>query len=162
MKYFTRAFAAGDLPDQTYEQAFVDYDEHVRRILPTLPDALRSLATSVSLHDGKFISALINERERTVRFRLRCGDLQRGYEDVELMYRGVRAIEADVELRPVIEDPQTEILYDEIDIGNGTFIHRLLLDPLGEVAVTFEGVVLSITPAADRNLPATTRFIVEA
>jgi hypothetical protein len=54
-------------------------------------------------------------------------------------------------LREVARDRTATILYDEIDLGDGTglFAHRLLFDPRDELTIDFHDLNLSISPRTD-------------
>lgn len=142
MKWFTREWASGDLSDEEWDARALLYEAHLARIQPQLVNGAARLSDGVNLHDGK-IHAFELRADGVLRFRALIGDLEAGYEFVELDYR-----EAEIRLDPGVNlkalrllDPRTEILQDEVDIASdGRFAHRVLLWPEGEYEVLFSGL----------------------
>ncbi len=87
-------------------------------------------------------------------WRLLIGDLQVGYEFVTVHYRRADLIASAAGLEALrLTDSGVEVLYDEVDIGLGRPIHRILLWPEGELWVRFDEARVERTPAepADRR-----------
>jgi len=53
-------------------------------------------------------------------------------------------------MRTVLQDSSSEVLYDEVDLVDGMFVHRVLFDSHREWAVTFRDLIMSRTPAISR------------
>ena len=124
------------------------YLAHLAALGPTLPDAARRLANEVSLHDG-----LLRAVERTngrLELLFRAGDQQVGYFDAWLCYDGVGIAEADAQfLQSAVGCPYIELLYDEFDVHDTGWVHRLLW-AYHEVSVRFAVIKLQVFPAAGR------------
>lgn len=159
MRFFTRQLVRGELSDDNYDKAFHEYELHIARISELLPEALRRLLTSVSLHDGKFVSGSYAPGRGTLHFVFRCGNLQSGYMDAKITYLEVERIVSDVELVDFVRNREVELLYDEVDVVKGAFTHSMLFDPTGEVAVTFRQFELDLTPVDTREIPMSPQFI---
>ena len=88
-----------------------------------------------------------------IRIELRVGHLAVGYEDVVIAYVDAEMeVASEAALRNALDDPNTEILYDEVDLGvRRRFCHRLLFWPYREVELTFDNVVITRSPAAARE-----------
>jgi hypothetical protein len=86
---------------------------------------------------------------------LLCGDLQVGYFDLDLLYRGVSVTdEALAVLAAAARDRRTEILYDEVDLQlRKRYVHRMLLWPSGEADIVFSDLELACRARQDRSLP---------
>jgi len=112
----------------------------------------------VNLHDGRFRAATLRSPSGVLEMHLRCGDLQVGYFDLDLTYRSVNLSEAEVaELAAAVNLPETEVLYDEVDLGpEGSFVHRLLLWPRGELVIPFADLALRRRPTRSRRFRAPT------
>ncbi len=139
MKYFTRAWASGDLSDTEQEQILESYQEHLSRHRSVLSGNIAKLATRISLHDGLVRRVVIDRRTVELKLELLCGDNQVGYFDLDLTYRGVQWDGFDLEvLERRARDRRTEILYDEVDVlSDGVFEHALLFWPEDEVSIRF-------------------------
>jgi len=76
-------------PWRTYDEAFDAVPEAYRLHLASLrlPEHLTALAQA-DLHDAYVLEVNEAPRAARVRLRLRCGDLQRGYADVNIEYSG--------------------------------------------------------------------------
>jgi hypothetical protein len=155
MKYFTREWASGDLSDEQCEEVQASYRRHIESLLPRLPASVVELEKQVSLHDGLVRRVVVDLPARQLTMELRCGDLQVGYRDVDLIYSGVEFATLDLtELASVARDRQTELLYDEFDVDEDrNYIHRILFAPAGEISVKFGSLCLNQTNRPDRSVP---------
>ena len=131
MRFFTREWHSGELPDDEADAVGVAYHAHIQSLSEALPPGVRELATTLNLHDALVRRVLLDGNRRELRLELRCGDQQRGYEDVALTYHGTVLTQQSLhDLRGATERGG-EVLYDEVDvIGDGLFSHQLLLWPL--------------------------------
>ena len=154
MRYFTRAWCTGEYADAEAMTVVAAYAHHLDGITPRLPPDLRALSR-VSLHDGRFRAVAFDPSARHLALLLRCGDHQRGYFDLSLIYDDVILLdEAPHGLAALVNDPQAEILYDEVNLlDQDRFEHRLLLWPAGEVTIQFAGLTLTRADVPSRHAP---------
>jgi hypothetical protein len=156
MKFFTRAWAVGELSDAESNEIIAAYERHLDDVVPSLPASIRCLARELTLHDGLVRRVIYDRAGRELRMELRCGDLQIGYFDLDLWYLGAILDHADVAaLQSAARDTKTEVWYDEVDLsGDGAFLHRVLFYPGRECEIMFRSLGLRLIPRADRSLPA--------
>jgi hypothetical protein len=157
MRFLTREWHSGLHSDEVAEQVEDDYRRHITAVLPQLPPPLRDLARGVDLHDGLIRLVEVDVAARELRLALRCGDLQVGYFDLDLCYRGVRIDLLDRAVLDIIaRDPTTEVLYSEVDVfDDDVFVHRVLFSPFyREIHVVFTGLSMTRTPRSDRYAEA--------
>ena len=149
LKFFTRAWISGEVPDAEAEQVPAAYLVHLAALGSTLPDAAHRLASEISLHD-----ALLRRAERTherLELLFRGGDRQSGYFDASLQYDGARIADAETQfLQSAVGRRDIELLYDEFDSHEDRWIHSLLFWPHLEVCVSFSLISLRVSPAAGR------------
>ncbi len=139
MTWLTHEWATGGLSHEEYEERWRLHLAHRVEVLPRLSGGAERLVDGIDLHDG-----MVRSFEYLPRDMLTCrvliGDMQVGYEFVELGY-----VDAELRLEPgsTIEtlslfDAETEIISDEVDVAAaGRFVHRVLLWPRGEYEVEF-------------------------
>jgi hypothetical protein len=157
MKYFTEAFAFGGLTDEQFFAAKEAYAARIEDIKSQLSPEMSELATStVNLHDGLIRHVALDRPARRLSLGLRCGDLQVGYFDVDLVYADVdlNLLNSAV-LEAIATDPETELLYNEIDLESaGRFVHRIIFwpRPMREIEVVFRSLMVSIEPRHDRKV----------
>ncbi len=146
MRFFTRAWHTGDLPEQDSERILQDYQEHLRAIASRVPARARTLAEKVSLHDALVRAAEFDAAAQRLVLRLRAGDQQVGYFDLDLSYAGcsIRAEDLAI-LQSLSGSEDTELLSDELDEEDGGFVHRLLFWPEGEASIPFRDLQWSKT-----------------
>jgi hypothetical protein len=153
VRFFTRAWHAGELSDEEADLVETRYAEHLAALLPALPEGMRQRLTSVMLHDAQFIACTVDYRHRRVSMSLVGGDLQLGYSAIDLTYDDVAVDRLDVAaLRSAVANPDTELLCDEVDAENGLFVHRFLSWPYREFDLHFRTVQLR-TSAETGRLP---------
>ena len=153
MKYFSPAWDQGDLTDEQ-EAAIRDaYWAKVAVLEQQWPPEIRELAHT-NLHDGLIRRISLDEAAQRLEIWLRCGDLQVGYFDVTLVYRGLDTERLDRGLlRAIATDPETEVRYDEVDIdSHGRFVHSVRFWPENEIDLVFRELEISREPRADREL----------
>ncbi|GAB4366979.1 MAG: hypothetical protein Kow00114_25340 [Kiloniellaceae bacterium] len=153
MKYFTRAWADGTLPDGEWEATGHTYRRRIEQIAGLLPEPLLTLARDISLHDALIRQVCADLTSARLSLRLVCGDLQVGYFDLNLEYRGVdwRYVNRKVLARRA-EEEATEILYDEVDcLPEGGYEHRILFWPEDEIVLRFRALTLQRTERTDRD-----------
>lgn len=146
MRFLTAEWATGGLSDDEWESRWTAFQEHQRTVLPLLSGGAEHLVQDVNLHDAVPKDCTIGEPAIVLRFV--AGDLQRGYEFVELTYSDGHISGATVaDVRDWLADSAAEVLYDEVDLDEGRFVHRYLLDPGHEFDLYFSGVELRQLPA---------------
>ena len=157
MKYFSPAWHCGEVDDETSDAVVENYRRYLASLLSRLPPDVRTLATSVSLHDG-FIRQIISDPEQSTLFLgLCCGDNQVGYCNLDLYYSQVFFLPSERENLAALEvDRKSTVMYDEVDIESGRFVHRILflapskppsrLNRYHEVSMHFEQLRLVRTP----------------
>lgn len=161
MNYFSRDWVIGDVTEEDSEAVIAAYECHVASLLSHLPLPIRELAESINLHDSLFRKVVLDHRTATLRLELRCGDNQIGYSDVNLVYYGVHlSPEENVLLANLARNPETEVLYDEVDLGKpGWYLHRILFWPsYDELAFSFQKLELELERrlCLNRDLPCST------
>ena len=90
--------------------------------------------------------------DRSLTLQIFCGDNQIGYRRLTLQYEGhIELAGADLhQLAAWLDEPETEMLYDEIDvIAQDRFEHRHLLWPNGEFGVRFDRAATISTPVGE-------------
>ena len=151
MRFFTRDWHSGTMGDEQAALAEVRYATRLAEIQTQLPQALRDRTESAVLHDAQFQRCTVNHRLRLVSFSLIGGDNQVGYRSIDLNYNGVDfsrlALDA---LRSAVADPDTEILYHELDVEGELFVHRYLAWPYQEFDIYFRDAQLQTSPGAAR------------
>lgn len=150
MRWLTREWAAGSLEEDEYDQRWSSYLAHRSEVRPRLHSGADRLLDSIHLHDGQ-VRSFDDKPRDTLQVRVLTGDLQVGYEFVEMSYAEAELqLDAGVTMRSLnLFGSDVEIIYDEVDIASeGRFVHRVLLWPEGEYEVVFSAF-------ADRRTPAT-------
>ena len=164
MKFFTRSWASGDLPDQEVEEVINRYWGRIDEIEPQLPPRLATLARKISLHDGLIHHVNVDLPEANLTLDLVCGDLQIGYFDLRLQYRCVdwSSVDRKILARRAL-DEETEVLYDEVDrLADGSYEHRLLFWPEDEVAFRFSNFDFQQKPRPARDFERPTQVYLES
>ena len=157
MQFFTREWLSGGLTDTKFEATIPAYEAHLDRILPLVPGTVQALARGVNLHDGLIRTVNVQTKRRTLRLALRCGDLQAGYFDIDLVYWGVDWAASNLrELGSIARNARTEVRYDEVDAdatsGETRAIHRIIFEPRGEIGIVFVTLGLKLVPRRGRDV----------
>ena len=153
MKFFTRSWCDGDMSDADAEGVQQRYQDHLARIVPRLSDPVRRLATEVNVHDGLIRRIQFDPSSKTLCLELRCGDLQVGYFDLDLVYGEATLTPDDLDrLDRLASDAEAEALYDEVDILGDAYSHRILFWPSLEVEIEFRALTLQVTPRPNREI----------
>jgi hypothetical protein len=148
MKYLTRDWYDAGHDDDTY----FAYRRYLTGISAKLDAPVLALALS-DLHDARFLNVAHDPDERTLTLRLRIGFRRIGYADLHLRYEGIDLTAIDGEPDAVLADFRTEVIYHEIDVQDGCFVHRLLLSPGGEFVLTFDRLDISQEGVEHRAVP---------
>jgi hypothetical protein len=147
VKFFTRQWARGGLSEAETERIREAYSKHARSIADFLPTSIARLQV-LNLHDALIQFVEVRRSRHELSIDLVCGDLQHGYSDISLLFTGVDWSSVSLDsLRQVALEPETELLYDEVDlVASGRYAHRILFWPRGEVEIVFEGLHLKELP----------------
>jgi hypothetical protein len=115
------------------------------------------------VHDGLIRSVTVDRTRQVLELQFRCGDREIGYFDLALFYFQVRMENRDLsELKGIAEDPKSEALYDEVDVGkSGARAHRILFWPYREIVIEFGALGLQLDPRNGREFPPTAQLYVE-
>ena len=145
MQYFTPEWA-WDMPDEEVDAVRESYWRHIASLsLSADPHQL----ANANLHDGLVLDFICAD---SLFLRLRGGDLQRGYSDIEIAYVNPSISREDLEtLRTVVGRPDIELLYDEVDVEEQRLVHRMLLSSTAEVEVRCQDVRVSENPVCSRK-----------
>lgn len=147
MEWFTREWLTGGLSDEEWQERLDSYDDHLSRLRERLADGPAALLPeATNLHDAQ-LSSIVHE-EDSVRLRLLAGDLQRGYEWVEIVYRGA-TLTPEHAVSAQLLGGDVEVCADELaDAQDAGLEHRLCLWPEGEVVIRFTDCVVTKAPAS--------------
>lgn len=160
MRFFTREWHSGEMPDSEADAVGPAYRAHVQSVLHELPPDVRDLATKLNLHDARIARVTLDADQREVQLELRCGDQQRGYEDVTLAYQDAALSAASLRALREVTEGGAELLYDEVDVvGKRRFSHQVLFWPYREVGLTFSAVTIARAPGAVRDLEARAKWV---
>jgi hypothetical protein len=142
MRFFTRQWLFGELSDEEYDAVPNDYCRHVGSLqLP--PDVM--VLSQANLHDARILDVCEEPDASRLTLRLRCGDLQRGYSNIGIVYATVRIdTVTHAQLHRARELPPDEMLYDEVDRAGERFEHRLIFASKAEVSISFGSVAVSV------------------
>lgn len=157
MKWYTREWQRGDLSDTESDRRGPDYAAYVASIAASLPTHVVAFALPDHDHqsvDDAFVDlAEFDEAVGRVHLRLVNGSLQTGYGAFDIQLDGVTSIvpPAD-ELEPLLADPRTEFLAQEVHaLDDGVIEVAFLLWPDGQFAIRCADVRTSWTPVASRD-----------
>jgi len=152
VKFFTREWHGGDMPDAEAERIASRYEEHLEALGAHLPNDARRLWAEVSLHDGLLDS--VERAGNRLELVFRAGDSSTGYFDARLSYQDVELSGSDEQfLRSAVGRTDVELLYDEFDSADTQWVHRFLFWPYCEASVRFRAFTLAVTPAPGRIDP---------
>jgi len=163
VRYFTRGWATGELDDDETEGAVQAYARRLEVIASRLPEAARTLAHGVRLHDAVVEQVRWRPGAQLLTVTLVAGDHATGYHAVHVEYVGALLGDHRLDtLRAVARDRDTELLYDEVDIDDdGLLSHRLLFWPRDEVTIDCQALRIEVTPRADRRVALGGAFILD-
>ncbi len=149
MKFFTRAWVDGEMPE---EQADAVFDSYLRYIASLrLPPTIVELSDFYP-HDAYVLGLEYEPDDSTLKLRLRCGDLQIGYSDVALAFSQVTVDPESLDtLRHALRPSEVEVQYDEVDRSDDRFEYRLIFFPDGEASIQFHEVSITRQSVATRE-----------
>ena len=153
MKFFTKEWLSGERDDEEPHAAYSEYQAHLNTIRDSFTTALKTLF-SYRLHDGlvKVVKRRIPENEPFV--TLVIGDLQVGYQRLDLTYCNAELTQSDLEmLVRASRTEKIEILEDEWDLSDARkFTHRLIFSTCQEIEIAFDEISYEASPLVDRKL----------
>jgi hypothetical protein len=154
MRFFTPEWHEAELPQADTDATFAAYERHLEAIWPRLHATVRVLAGGLPLQNALIRRVVLDRAAHELRLELRAGDEETGFFDADLTYLAAIVDAADVQrLAEAARDPDSELLYDELDLGGDSYIHRLLFWPYRECEVLFDALALRIAPRADLDVP---------
>jgi hypothetical protein len=146
VKWFTREWAQGALPDEDSGNVPRLYATHLDAIDPRLDEGTRKLARDINIHDGRVKRWC--EDASTIELEVLTGDLPLGYQRLTILFEDASLLTHNSLGELHFDDPRTELLYDEIDLSpDGLFDYRVLLSPKGDFAIRFASVTITSAPA---------------
>lgn len=145
MKYFTVAWATGELSDEEFEAAVPAYQKHILSL--SLPADVRRLV-DVDIQDA--VVEGIEMHGDNFKLSLIAGDLQRGYCSTEITYHGFKFVSGSEHLTSAF-DEAVEVVCDEIDRYEDCYIHRILLSTYAHAEITFLSALVSTSPRETRE-----------
>jgi hypothetical protein len=150
MKFFTRSWINGEMPDDEAVVVPDDYRRHLAAL--QLPPSIETLS-KVNPHDAYVLEVEHPADRSRLTLRLRCGDLQRGYSDVTLAFSQVMVDHTTLDtLRRAVRPACVGVLYDEVDRSGECFEYRLIPYPSGEVSILFQEVVVTERLVPEREV----------
>jgi hypothetical protein len=150
VKWFTREWQSGGLPDEEWELVVPAYWRHVEETRPRLVGRADALP-DVNLHDGLVLDvAYLDDR---FSWSLCIGDRQVGYEVATLTYVGARLANVSAAELDAMDLPgrTAEVLYDEVDVAGDDVLHRVLFWPTGELHIAFHTMSVDRRPTSTRQ-----------
>lgn len=153
MKYFTREWVNGDLSEGEWSSVTQNYLAYLASVADQLPSQILELAFHTNLHDGLIQKAVLSIDNRQLELVVTCGDLQTGYFDVTLVYFGVTITPENWKsLEEAASNPKTEFLYDELEVMDKKYAHRILFWPRNEVEFWFLNIDITKLPKGKRKI----------
>jgi hypothetical protein len=135
MKYFTRKLAEGKVTEKSAESLKQKYLDTIYEIREQLPSSLRELAFE-NLRGARVLKLKIDKTNKIMQVKLETeeGNLDLTYDTLQLEDTNVDILEA------CAKDPKTQILFDEIGIGESGYTHSFLFAPEDEACITFRSL----------------------
>jgi hypothetical protein len=143
MKFFTKEWHSGELPDDEPDHRCEAYTAHLQSIESRLPPDLHYLTKAIYLHDGIIISAAA--AENVLEIIIQGEHPNSGEFTAQLRYeKAVLSEEDSCFLGRAAGNTAIEILYDEVDESVGRWIHRMLFWPYHEISIEFAGFTVAV------------------
>ena len=151
MRFFTREWRQGRGLPLDGQQLVGLYAEHLDSLTPPLPDHVRDLALNVDLHDAFLHELTLSPSSGELCLCLRAGDLERGYFDAALTYRGAALSHGSEAMLSRASRTRDELLDHEFDgAPPHKWLHRFLFHESGEVAIAFADLTWTRVPKNGR------------
>jgi hypothetical protein len=146
MRFYTPEWFDGLYEDER----FTAYFRHLDKVASALPPEALKLARCF-VHDALVRGFRVEPDARLVTLQLsRCGMRDHDGLDLNLDIRYEAASVVENGVVPTVQlvlDPETNVLYQEVDcVAAGSFEHRMLLWPNGELIIRFGSLGLAIQP----------------
>jgi hypothetical protein len=136
MKYFTRKGVEGRKTEGIRQK----YLDNLYAIREQLPVPLRELMFE-NLQGARLAKLKIDKVNKIIVLRISGQNEELHAFELEITYDTVQLESTDLEvLEARAKDPATQILYDEIDIGETGYTHSFLFTPEDEARITFRTI----------------------
>jgi hypothetical protein len=141
VRYFTMDWWNGD--DHT--DPVPAYRLHFEAIRKSLPEGLIQLHETVSLHDGRLRRLYVDLTAGIIHIDLDTDDGRGGLRKVQLHYVGVTEFSSTAEHEKGLSGPRGygDLGYEEVDIVDGSLVHRMLFSGNIEMEIRFHSFVLT-------------------
>lgn len=156
MKWFTREWLDGQLPDaeaDARQRAYAAYIDSIsERLPPAVLDLARPRHPHASISDALVDRIIVEDGARRISMRLLNGELQVGYGKLDIEFEDAELVEPGIErLSELLAAARTEFVRSEVEfIGAGERLEiRFLLWPEGEIAIRSAGITTAWHPIAD-------------
>lgn len=144
MRWFTREWLEGRLPDDEWQRHMDEYAAHVQALRGAIPTDQRWLL-DLDLHDAQVQSWSYADGQFA--WVLLTGDLQRGYSLTSVRYLRAELTGVLPRELPGLLGHRSEVLYDEVAQTSSGLEQRFLVHPRGEFGVVFSNASMSQEPA---------------
>ncbi|HYU53149.1 MAG TPA: hypothetical protein VEK37_09410 [Gemmatimonadaceae bacterium] len=115
MKFFTREWHAGEVSESEANTIPAAYQADIEGLLSKMPVAVRALAQSINVHDGRIRRVTPRSLEIYSNRRAAMRRHREGYFDIDLSYGDVDVSASDLHSLEVVGgQSKAEVLYDEI------------------------------------------------
>ena len=156
MKWFTRQWLDGELPDAEADGRQRAYSAYLDSIADRLPPAVLALARPrhphASISDALVDRIVVDDGARRISMRLLNGELPAGYGKLDIEFEDAELVEPRVErLRELLAAARTEFVRSEVElIDDGARLEvRFLLWPEGEMGIRCVALTTDWHPIAD-------------
>jgi hypothetical protein len=150
MKYFINKWFNENTTDYELNNIRDSYWESLKNISNKFPKQIYDLAFKINLHDGIIFKITIDKNNLALELFIRIGDLQRGYENLQLKYSDVILKDLSENELKIIFNEEIEILYDEISLSENGFLHNLLFSDHEEIKIVFKSLEISRKKVPER------------
>lgn len=115
--------------------------------------------SALNLHDARFITGSVDAQASRIRLRFVTGDLQRGYETLDLDYHESDFPGGIAEARRILCHPGREVLSQRLLRRGGQWIHSLDCWPTARLEILFSRVRSKLRARRSRKSHAVRRLI---
>ena len=140
MKFFTREWCWGDLEGSQIELVNRNYNQYIKKVYKKLPYTLKIISKSINFHDGIIKKVEVSPSEKIIIFVGIFGDLEVGYFQLKLIYKGVIGLDLNL-ISSVFNGKKIEIIRDEIEVmenfSNSNFCHKFIFSNKDEFQLQF-------------------------
>jgi len=153
MKYFTNKWFDENTSDDELDAIRNSYWDSLKKTSNKFSNHLNNLAFNTNLHDGIIYRIILDKKNSKLDLFIRIGDLQDGYEDLQIKYQNFSLDKLSKNmLKDIIDKKDLEILYDELSLKNGGFLHNLLFSNHKEIKIFFSSIEISKKKFEDRSI----------